>query len=128
MLLYREVTMKYLLVTALIGFPALSNNLTIQCAEYGADPYTYGATVTDTLLTYNENHNGNVTKGTSKVISIEQKPNYVKFVTEEEGYNSVSKSVYELKGKVLTMNTVSTQNGEVIFSGGGQMSNACVVF
>ncbi|WP_409590370.1 hypothetical protein [Vibrio jasicida] len=122
--------MKYaLLVTALIGFPALSSTtLTISCAEYGSDRYTYGATVTDTLLTYNENHNGNVTKGTSKVISIEQKPNYLRFITEEKGYNSVSKNVYELKDKVLTMNTVSTQGGEVIFSGGGQMSNACVVF
>lgn len=122
--------MKYtLLASALLSFPALaSTNLTISCAEYGSDPYTYGATVTDTLLTYNENHNGQVTKGTSKVISIEHKPNYLRFVTEEKGYNSVSKNVYELQGKVLTMNTVSTQGGEVIFSGGGQMSNACVAF
>lgn len=122
--------MKYtLLLAALIGFPALSStSLTISCAEYGSDRYTYGATVTDTLLTYNENHNGNVTKGTSKVISIEQKPNYLRFVTEERGFNSVSKNVYELKGKVLTMHSVSTQDGEVVFSGGGQMSNACVFF
>jgi hypothetical protein len=44
--------MKYaLLVTVLVGFPALSSsNLTISCAEYGADPYTYGATLTDTLF------------------------------------------------------------------------------
>ncbi|EHT4942416.1 hypothetical protein VV99796_01608 [Vibrio vulnificus] len=122
--------MKYtLLVTALIGLPALaSTSLTISCAEYGSDRYTYGAKVTDTLLTYNENHNGNVTKGSSKVVSIEQKPNYLRFVTEERGFNSVSKNVYELKGKVLTMHSVSTQDGEVVFSGGGQMSNACVFF
>ncbi|PMH43807.1 hypothetical protein BCU68_13240 [Vibrio sp. 10N.286.49.B3] len=103
--------MKYaLLVTALIGFPALSNtNLTISCAEYGSDRYTYGATVT--LLTYNENHNSHVTKGTSKVISIEQKPNYLRFVTEDKGFNSVNKNVYELKSKLLSMNSVSTQDG-----------------
>ncbi|MEZ8784462.1 hypothetical protein AB4179_11825 [Vibrio lentus] len=122
--------MKYaLLVTVLVGFPALSSsNLTISCAEYGADPYTYGATLTDTLFTYSENHNGNVTKGIAKVISIEHKPNYVRFVTEEQDYGSTNKTVYELKDKALSMNSVAIQDGEVIFSGGGQMSNACVVF
>ncbi|MDH5886537.1 hypothetical protein [Vibrio splendidus] len=122
--------MKYtILITALIGFPALSSsNLTISCAEYGEERYTYGATLTNTLLTYNENHAGNITKGTAKVISIEHKPNYVRFITEDSGYGSITKTAYELKDKTLSMNSVAIQDGEVIFSGGGQMSNACVVF
>ncbi len=113
----------------LLCSPALaSTNLTISCAEYGADRYTYGATVTDTLLTYNENHNGKVTKGSSTVISIENTPGYTRIITEEKGYNSITKNVYDLKGRVLSMNTVTTQGGDVVFSGGGQMSDQCVLF
>ncbi len=122
--------MKYpILLCVLVSAPAMSNNSqTLSCSEQGSDPYQYAATFNEQSYSFRENHAGNITSGTSEVISIERKADYIKIITKEDGAISSGKTVYELKGNVLTANTVTAMNGEIIYSGGGQMSNACVLF